>query len=384
MRRSTSCRYRRRNRRNRPHTMHGRRNVRLNVPGVHEVKKRLASGEVRIYRYAWRGGPAIVGEPGSPEFLAALAAAKAEAPKHHKGTLQEVFNAYQASADFSGLADATRDGYKRRIPAIEVEFGDMPIRALEDKRARGDFLEWRDRLALKSPREADYHMAILALMLAWGVDRGKIAANPAARPGRVYRPDRTDAIWTDADVQAFLAKAGPQLRLPFLLALWTGQRRADVLKMPWGAYDGATIRLAQSKGRRRLVIPVATDLRAVLDATKRKATVMCVTSRGTRWTGDGFSASFRKACEAAGIEGLTFHDLRGTAVTRLAIAGCTDPEIATITGHSLKTVKEMLDRHYMSRDITMAESAVAKLEKHRAGTKDVNRAVNRSDDQDAS
>ena len=351
------------------------------MPGVHRVQKRLASGEVAVYHYAWRGGPRLPGAPDSAEFLAALAAAKAEAPAHHRGTLQEVFNDYQRSTDFLTLAEATRAGYKRRLPVIETAFGDMPVKALADPRVRGEFLDWRDRMAATSPREADYHMAILALMLAWGVNRGRLTANPAARPGRVYRPDRTDNIWTDADVAAFLAKAGPQLRLPFLLALWTGQRRGDVLRLPWGAYDGATIRLSQSKGKRRVVIPLGAEMRAALDATKRKATVICVTSRGTRWTGWGFSASFRKACIAAGIEGLTFHDLRGTAVTRLAIAGCTDPEIATITGHSLKTVQEMLDRHYLSRDIAMAESAIGKLERHQSGTASANRAVNQSGDQ---
>ena len=35
---------------------------------------------------------------------------------------------------------------------------------------------------------------------------------------------------------------------------------------------------------------------------------------------------------------LHFHDLRGTAVTLLSEAGCTPQQIATITGHSLKTV----------------------------------------------
>jgi integrase len=353
------------------------------LPKVHRVTKRLASGKVAVYHYAWRGGPALPGEPGSPEFMAALSAAQTQAPKHHAGTLQEVFSAYQRSPAFTALADATQAGYKRRLPAIEAEFGDMPIKVLTDARVRGEFLDWRDKLAATSPREADYHLAILALMLAWGVDRGKVPANPAARPGRLYQPDRTDHIWQDADVQAFLAKAGPQLRLPFLLALWTGQRRGDVLRMPWGAYDGATIRLTQSKGKRRVVIPIGADLRAVLDATKRRATVICVTSRGTRWTGDGFSASFRKTCEAAGIEGLTFHDLRGTAVTRLAAAGCTVPEIATITGHSLKTVEAMLDRHYLSRDVGMAESAIAKLEKHQAGTRAGKLPVNRSEDRGA-
>lgn len=348
------------------------------MKGIARVRKRLASGEMAVYHYAWRGGPRLPGEPGSVEFLAALTAARAEGPAHHKGTLQEVINAYQASPAFTGLSDATRNGYARRLPAIEAEFGDMPIKALEDKRVRGEFLDWRDRIAAKSPREADYHMAILALILAWGLDRGRVPVNPAARPGRVYQPDRTDHVWADADVTAFLAKAGPQLRLPFLLALWTGQRRNDVLRMAWGAYDGATIRMTQSKGKRRVVIPVAAELRAALDGTKRRAAVICVTSRGTRWTGDGFSASFRKTCEAAGIEGLTFHDLRGTAVTRLAMAGCTVPEIATITGHSLKTVGAMLDRHYLSRDAGLAESAIAKLEKHRAGTAVTNQAANRS------
>lgn len=67
------------------------------MKGVHRVTKRLASGGVAVYHYAWRGGPRLPGEPGSAEFLAALAAAKAEGPPHHKGTLQEVFNAYQSS-----------------------------------------------------------------------------------------------------------------------------------------------------------------------------------------------------------------------------------------------------------------------------------------------
>lgn len=60
---------------------------------------------------------------------------------------------------------------------------------------------------------------------------------------------------------------------------------------------------------------------------------------------------------------LTFHDLRGTAVTRLAKAGCTVPEIATITGHSLKDVGTTLDSHYLNRDSALGESAIRKLER---------------------
>jgi len=50
-------------------------------------------------------------------------------------------------------------------------------------------------------------------------------------------------------------------------------------------------------------------------------------------------------------------------VTRLALAGCTEAEIATITGHSLRDVRSILDAHYLHRDPALAESAIQKLER---------------------
>ena len=128
-------------------------------------------------------------------------------------------------------------------------------------------------------------------------------------------------------------------------------------------------------------IPVTAELKAGLDGTKRLAVTICAASRKQVWTEDGFKSSFGKARETAGIVNRTFHDLRGTAVTRLAVAGCTVPEIATITGHDLKTVEDILSKHYLGRVQALGDSAIAKLEKHRARTSAVNGAVNGSDDQ---
>jgi integrase len=69
-----------------------------------------------------------------------------------------------------------------------------------------------------------------------------------------------------------------------------------------------------------------------------------------------------KGLRARRHSGLTFHDLRGTAVVRLAIAGASVPQIAAVTGHSLKDVEAILDAHYLGRDIQLAEAAVLKLE----------------------
>ena len=61
------------------------------------------------------------------------------------------------------------------------------------------------------------------------------------------------------------------------------------------------------------------------------------------------------------ITDLHFHDLRGTAVTMLAEAGCSNAEIAAITGHSLTHVETILVK-YMSLTRDLARSAMTKLE----------------------
>ena len=357
--------------------------MKIAMKGLHRVKRRLADGSIRVHFYAWRGGPRIEAEPGTHEFSDEFKRLTKDSAKvtRHEGTFQQLINDYQRTPQFQSLADATRAGYVRRIRKIEAEFGTMPIDALNDQRVRGDFLDWRDKLGQHSAREADYAFTILARICSWAFDRRRISENPCTRPGRLYKADRRDKLWTDAHVDVLLAHASASVALPCLLAIWTGQRQGDILGLTWSAYDGRAIRLVQSKGGRALVIPCAAPLRAALDAAKgrRGAVTICTTTRGKPWTEDGFKSSFGKAKDAAKIHGLTFHDFRGTAVTRLAIAGCSVPEIATITGHSLKTVEAILDAHYLSRDSEMGESAIRKLEAHRAGTEIVNGPVNGSD-----
>ncbi|WP_343039417.1 tyrosine-type recombinase/integrase [Microvirga makkahensis] len=159
-----------------------------------------------------------------------------------------------------------------------------------------------------------------------------------------------------------MEKAPKHLHLPLLVALWTGQRQGDLLRLLGPAYDGTHIRPKQSKGGRRVKIPAGAPLKAALDAAPRQSPLILVNSDGRPWAADGFRSSWRKACATAGITGLTFHDLRGSAVTRPALAGCEVPEIVAITGHSLRDAGAILDTHYLNRDSALAESAIRKLE----------------------
>jgi integrase len=157
------------------------------------------------------------------------------------------------------------------------------------------------------------------------------------------------------------------MQLPLQIALWTGQRQGDLLSLTWSAYNGTHIRLQQSKTGARVTIPVGRPLKVALDAAaKRRSGVFAkilVNSDGGPWSPDGFRSSWRKACAKAGIVGVTFHDLRGTAVTRLALVGCTEAEIATLTGPSMRDVRAILDANYLHRDPALAESAIRKLER---------------------
>jgi integrase len=338
--------------------------MRVRLKGVNSYTAKLADGTTKTYWYAWKGGPPLRGEPGTPEFIASYNEAAAQKIKIPAGCLLSLLQAYQASDDFRQLAPRTREDYAGIIEkVIEPEYSDFPLSGLADKRTRGIFMEWRDKLALKSRRQADYAWTVLARVLSWSKDRGRISVNPCERGGRIYQGSRAEKIWTADDEGTFLKSAPAHLHLPLMLALWTGQRQGDLLALPWSAYDGTHIRLKQSKTGCRVVIPVGAPLKAALDAAAKRSTIVLTTADGKPWTPDGFRASWRKACAKAGIAGVTFNDLRGTAVTRLALAGCTEAEIATITGHSLRDVRSILDAHYLYRDPALAESAIRKLEK---------------------
>jgi integrase len=293
--------------------------MRVRLKGINRATKRLADGTRKTYWYAWRNGPLLKGEPESPEFVASYNEVVAKKHRPPEGVLSSILRHYTKSEDFlSGIAERTRKDYLIKIRIIEKEFGEFPLAALSDKRSRGIFKAWRDRLAKTSRRQADYAFVVLARVLAWGKDRGLVDANPCERGGRLYRGSRAEIIWTNEDIATFVRHAPSHLVLPLMLGLWTGQREGDLLRLPWSGYDGRYIRLRQSKTGARVVIPVGAPLKTLLDATPKQSTVILVNSEGKPWSPDGFRSSFFKMRDKAGIRGVTFGDLRGTAVTRLA------------------------------------------------------------------
>ncbi|RXF70259.1 tyrosine-type recombinase/integrase [Hansschlegelia zhihuaiae] len=346
------------------------------TPRVNTVRRKLATGEVATYHYHRDTGDRLDGEPGTPEFARSWADAEERRRNRTGGTLAGIIRDWENSAEHRARAVSTRAEYKRITTAIDAKFGTVPAGALVARGFRRDVLAWRDELAIRTPREADNRVTILASVLAWAADRGHIEANVLQKWRRVYKSDRSEKIWLPEHVAAFLKAAPDELAPAMMLALHTGQRRGDLLKLPWSAYDGSALTLRQGKGGRRVVIPCTAALRATLDGQTRRGPLILVTKTARAWSARYFAAQWDAAAKAAGVADLHFHDLRGTAITMLAEADCTVPQIASITGHSLRSVDAILEK-YLPRTRALAEQAIAKLE-NSFGTKSAKRSAKRN------
>ncbi len=356
--------------------------VRANLRGVFRTYKTLRDGTRKAYWYHRATGKRLLGEPGTPEFVSDFANAEQSTRDRlgHGGTFNGLIREYTLSEEFQrNLAPSTQTEYRRMLTKADATFGDMPTAALADWRVRKDFLDWREQVSRRSGyREADYRLSAISSMLTWAVERGRLSANPLKGFKRLYHSDRAEIIWLPEHIAAFMKMAPVELQRALLLALHTGQREGDLLRLPWSAYDGKTIRLRQGKSRRGqrlgqiIEIPCTAALRRMLDGMEHVSPLILSTRTGRSFKKRYFSQVWKRVMKKAGLETVTlpdisapvklhFHDLRGTTVTSLSEAGCTPQQIATITGHSLKTVFQILER-YLARTRGLAEQAILNFE----------------------
>lgn len=314
-----------------------------NLPkGVWFQKKRLSGGEVVRYGYLGRGpGTIRLGREETADFHAALAEAMRKEPPTH--TVHNLIWRYKQSPEYRDLADRTRADYAKQLDKIQTVFGGLSLHAMAAREVATHIYAWRDSMR-DSPRRADYAVTVLSLLLAWGVKRGALDANRAAGVEKLYKKDRREMTWSGEQINAFLSAASEPMRRALILALETGQRQGDLIGLGWGNVEGDVIRLRQAKTGVRVAIPISPVLRECLDAIPRgDATTILTKPNGLPWDakGNGFRSAWRTVCKAAGITGVTFHDLRGTFVTRRLSEGWTTQEVAMCTGHSLRDLASL-------------------------------------------
>jgi integrase len=304
--------------------------------GVWFTRKTLASGDVVRYGYLGRGaGMEALGREGCPDFHYRLAEVLRRAPQD--GKVAHLIWRYKTSAEFQKLRPLTRRDYNRHLDKIHAKFGGLRIEAINAAAISDHIFRWRDDLAKVSPRQADYSISVLAAMLAWCLSRGLVSHNRAAGVGDVYKADRTKKVWTTEMEAALLAVASEPIVRGTILAIETGLSQEDLLVLPWTAIRGNVIVSRRLKNGTPVAIPISPRLRDMLDAAPRTAETILTGVRGNPMSPNGNSLrdAFRKATADAGIEDRTFHDLRGTFITRRRAMGWTGEETALCSGHKI-------------------------------------------------
>ena len=283
------------------------------------------------------------------------------------GSVQWVVNKYKNSDRWHKLAPGTQRAYIRWLDEICQIWGRCSIVGMT-RRVVVDYID-----SLDGKPQKLHAAAVLQNVFEVARYYALIPSNPAHKL-RLAKPGRRDAVWTTANVGAFLEacaghRNGQAMALAFHILYFTAQRPGDVLSkkpspgMTWSQYNGETIKLRQEKTGKLIEVPCHKDLRAILDAAKAEAQSpsMVVKTNGRPLPYDAFRANFRKVRAAAGLDQLQARDLRRTAMVRMAEAGATNRQISAVSGHSIERTSQILE-HYIPANLEMAQAAIHKLE----------------------
>jgi integrase len=249
---------------------------------------------------------------------------------------------------------APAPNYRLWLDRISERFGSAPLAAFADARMRGDIIDWRDTWSAQ-PRTADKASVMLATLLGWVVERGRLPVNVAAAIPQLHQADKADEVWERRHMRA-MVNAPAHLRHALVLAAFTGLRLGDLVRLEWANVGSKAIIVTTRKRKGRAVIPVTPTLRRLLDKLaahqaqlvkelelESAPTTVLVNSRAAAWTESGLGSVFQKS-KPKGFD-RRIHDLRGTYATWLATKGLTNEEIARILGWTAKRVDEIRARY---------------------------------------
>lgn len=333
-------------------------------------------GNVRLYLRKDGRKIRLRGPLGSPDFWADYhAAIAAPAPDVKpktgvlaKGSIRWLVAEYKQSAMFKELdpkTQATRRGILERFCENVAEGstlpdGDRPFAEMLPRHVR----KRRDAMSDR-PEAANGMVKVLRQVFKYAMRYDLADRNPA--DGIELLKSGSDGYhsWTLAEIEKYESKhpLGSTARLALALALYTGQRRGDLVQFGKQHVRDGWLIFTQNKGRNRnpirLELPIIPALKDVLDASPTGDLAFLVTAYGKPFTNNGFGNRFREWCNDAGLPHCSVHGLRKAAAARLAELGCSEFEIMAITGH--QTSREVTRYTKAASQKTRAANVLVKL-----------------------
>jgi integrase len=193
----------------------------------------------------------------------------------------------------------------------------------------------------RRPATINRETSIIKQTLELAVLQGYIPVVP--RIQRLSEAGNTrQGFFTDEEMRRLLPHLPDDLRDFTLFAYLMGWRKSEIASLAWSDFDGTCIRLGDSKTGEQRVLPLNTELSALIG---RRWQVRCGTFIFHR---EGqpirhIRRAWHTACGKAGLDGRLFHDTRRSAVRRL-IQYIPEREVMMITGHK---TRHMLERYHI-------------------------------------
>ena len=147
------------------------------------------------------------------------------------GTLGHAIRQYRSSPKFRRTADSTKSSYNTYLNRLE-RAGSIPMTRLAVIDVAWLYVV-QDAMADR-PRSADAMIDVLGIVFSFAIKRGWMTENPAKHAERLRMGKHYDP-WPDVAIERFRAGANPRMVWGMEVALFTGQRRGDVLSMQWRA-----------------------------------------------------------------------------------------------------------------------------------------------------
>jgi Site-specific recombinase XerD len=254
----------------------------------------------------------------------------------------------------------------RRAKAIQKrEIARLCMAAVRPKHI-ADFIKEREKESVK-PNTIRLDLAILSRLFEvaasdWGMESlsnpVKRASNkPKLTGGRTRRLQPAPKGVEDAksEEERLLAASGDNFRTVVQFALATAMRRTEIAGLRWENVDlkTKTLYLERTKNMTERTVPLSPEALRILEGIPRN-----ISGSVFGMSPNAITIAMRRATKAAGLEGLTFHDLRHEATSRLFERGNLDMmEIAEITGH--KTL-QMLKRYTHLKAERLAQKLAGK------------------------
>jgi integrase len=214
---------------------------------------------------------------------------------------------------------------------------------------RGDVVALLDQITDRgSPMQAGKVLALVRKVWNFGIDRGALVSNPAARIPRPTKARTKDRVLTDDELKAAwpkLPKSGirPQVAAAIRLQLLTGQRIGEALQVEWSEIDlderTWLISAAKSKNRREHLVPLSDQAVALIEAQPRVSGFVFPAGRGEKAIRSEVAAhELADALPQMGLPKFTTHDLRRTVETRLASLGIPKETRDRVLNHADRSV----------------------------------------------